>query len=85
LKNCSQPVTLNNSTQPEIAPVLQFPKFQQELLQKSLNQLEQLSAEWIYDWVFTSAAGQIDAAIKTWTDLKERSPKESSLLKQLLF
>ncbi len=78
----SQPVTLPTTpTQPEIAPVTNnSPKFQQELLQKSLNQLEQLSAELdLRLGLLQVQQGQIDAAIKTWTDLKERSPKESSL------
>jgi hypothetical protein len=78
----SQPVTLPTTpTQPEIAPVTNNSRqLEQELLQKSLNQLKQLSAELdLRLGLLQVQQGQIDAAIKTWTDLKERSPKESSL------
>jgi predicted negative regulator of RcsB-dependent stress response len=78
----SKPVTTPTTpTQSEIAPVTETSrKFQQELLQKSLNQLEQLAAELeLRLGLLQVQQGQINAAIKTWTDLKERSPKESSL------
>lgn len=75
----SQPVTLPTTpTQPELAPVTNnSPELEQELLQKTLNQLEQLSAELdLRLGLLQVQQGQIDAAIKTWTDLK-RSPESS--------
>ncbi len=79
----SQPVTLPTTPiQPEIAPVTNSSRqLEQDLLQKTLNQLKQLSAELDLRFgLLQVQQGQIDAAIKTWTDLKERSPKESLLL-----
>jgi membrane protease YdiL (CAAX protease family) len=49
-------------------------------LQKSLNQLESFSGELdLRLGLLEVQQGQTDAAIKTWTNLSQRSPKESGL------
>jgi len=80
----SQPVTTPTTPKPQsdIAPVTDTSRLrQQQLLQQSLNKLQQLVAELdLRRGLLQAQQGQIDKAIKTWTELQQRSPKESSLV-----
>ena len=79
----SQPITTPTTPKPEseIAPITDTSRLrQQQVLQKSLNQLESFSGELdLRLGLLQVQQGQTDAAIKTWTNLSQRSPKESSL------
>ena len=72
----SQPISTpaTPKPQPEIAPVTDTSrKQQQKQLQKSLNQLKQLTAEIdLRLGILQAQQEKTDTAIKTWTDLKQR-------------
>lgn len=79
----SQPITTPTTpTQSDIAPVTDTSRLrQQQVLQKSLNQLERFSGELdLRLGLLQVQQKQIDVAIKTWTDLKTRSPQASNLI-----